>query len=119
MRLPRARFRVRTLAAVVAVVAIGLAVVPGLVRRYHVNRAVEFILTEGPDDQQRMDPLHARRQDALLLLLSDRSRAVVQLLQAVRLLSNRDDGRSINAIPERCGAIPANTAFLVTNIVGA
>ena len=96
MRLPGARFRVRTLAAVVAVVAIGLAVVPGLVRRYHVNCAVEFILTEGPDDRQRMDPLHARRQDALLFLLSDRRRVVEQLLQTVRF--SRDDARGINAV---------------------
>jgi hypothetical protein len=96
MRLPRLRFGVRALAAVVAVVAIGLAVVPGLVRRYHVNRAVEFILTEGPDDQQRMDPLHARRQDALLFLLSERRRVGEQLLQTVRF--SRDDARGINAV---------------------
>ena len=76
--------------------AIGLAVVPGLVQRHHVNRAVEFILTEGPDDRQWMDPLHARRQDALRSLLSDRSRVVEQLLQAVRF--SRDDARAINAV---------------------
>ncbi len=93
------RFRLRTLLLVVAILGLlfgGMTVVPWVVWRYHVARALEAARSAGPELAWSSDLIDSPRRDEFLYLLSDRERVLDSLIQAVE--HDPDDPRRVHAV---------------------
>src|ERR1700679_974798 len=93
------RYRLRTLLLAVALLGLlfgGMAAVPWIMWRHHLDQALEAVRSAGPDYSWSHDLTRAGRRDEFLYLLSDRERVLGSLLRTVERDPN--DIRRVNAV---------------------